>query len=259
MMSSCAAVPVFAQYKDPDADKQLREIIAAPFYESISPKIRLLVWNVEKGLAKDAWATDFTRLANQSDLVLVQEGMYDTYSTPVLQSLRQFGWWLAVSWIQISDNAESGVLTGATTNPLAQKYFRAKSREPVSQTGKMTLASYLPLNDGRTLMVVNLHGINFVPNYEWGDQMRQLDEFIKDFDGPAVVAGDFNTWNGVRMNFLDKMMKAQKYSRVQFKNDPRNLHLDHVYLRGCVASDQAILGTIQSSDHFPITMNLNCE
>lgn len=258
-MSSCTVTPVFAQYKDPDADKQLREIAPAPFYESLPSKLRLLLWNIEKALAKDAWANDFKRLADSSDVVLVQEGMYDTYSTPVLKSLSQFGWWLAVSWIQISDSAESGVLTGAITNPLEQRYIRASGREPVSQTGKMSLLSFLPLEGGRTLMVVNLHGINFVPNYVWADQIRQIEEAIKTFDGPSIVAGDFNTWNGVRMDFLDKALAKQKYARVKFQKDPRNLYLDHVYLRGCKASEQTILGNISSSDHYPITMNLNCE
>lgn len=259
IINSCTLTPVFAQYKDPDTDKQLREITAAPFYDSLSTKLSLLLWNVEKGLGKEAWAADFRRFSDKADLVLVQEGMFDTFSTPVLKSLSQFGWWLAVSWIQLSDNAESGVLTGATVNPLQQKFFRAKSREPVSQTGKMALASYLPLKNGETLLVVNIHGINFVPNYEWGDQMRQLEELLKEYDGPSIVAGDFNTWNGVRMVYLDKIMKGQKYARVTYKQDPRNLHLDHVYLRGCKASAQLIHGDINTSDHYPITMNLNCE
>lgn len=246
-------------YRDPSPDKALVAFSEAPNGDVLENDFRLLVWNVFKSNEKEDWSKDFLNLVDRSDLVLLQEAMLNDFASPVYKSVSDFGWWLAVGYIRNSDDAEAGVMTGARVNPVEVSYTRAQGQEPMSQTGKTTIASTYKLKSGSELLVINTHGLNFVKNSTWRKQMLQIEELLKSKQGPIIVAGDFNTWNHSRQRFLDQLLLKYEIKRLHFHKDKRGLKLDHIYTRNCDSREQEVLSDILSSDHYPLIAKLYCD
>lgn len=248
-----------AQYSDPTADQILYRIEKAPSLEALPNSLNILVWNVHKGLDGQTWISDFKKLSQGQDLILVQEGTDDSTNKAALFSQSQFGWWMGVAYIENATEVKSGVVTGATSNPLKHSYFLSESKEPVSRTGHTILASTFKLKNEKELLVTNVHGINFVINSKWHKQMSTMETLIIKHQGPGIVAGDFNTWSGGRLKSLDLRLSKYGYKKVALKNDKRRMKLDHVYVKDCSVSNAEILLDVKSSDHLPIKVRLDCK
>jgi endonuclease/exonuclease/phosphatase (EEP) superfamily protein YafD len=109
------------------------------------------------------------------------------------------------------------------------------------------------------LLVANVHGINFVTNGTFYDHITQIIATLKGHRGPLIFAGDFNTWNSARLEFLQEQSRQLGLEQVQFRTDPRRLPLDHIFYRGLKADQADILSNINSSDHLPLQIEFNSE
>lgn len=221
--------------------------------------LKILNWNIEKGKAQHDWALDFQDLAFDKSLVLIQEGLEDNFVPDVLKSLQNFGWIIARTFFMETDRAGTGVITGSLQQPRALSFLRTQDTEPLVNTPKMSLLSTYVLESGDEILVVNTHAINFTGTAPFQRQIDAISNVVEKWKGKALVGGDFNTWNSSRMSYLLNKMRSLGMTHVKYENDPRNLVLDHLFIRGCQTMESQIHGNINSSDHFPITAEFQCE
>jgi endonuclease/exonuclease/phosphatase (EEP) superfamily protein YafD len=236
------------------------KIMGSASKESIGPKIEVLLWNVFK-CKKKGWQEDFKTLTRDKDLILLQEAILNSPFDSQFKQSSEHQWIMARSFRNVKTNIETGVKTGSTV--AAQKhYFSASSHcEPLSQTKKMLLATLYPLNiSGQSLLVVNSHLINFVSFGKFRVHLDQVFQTLEDHEGPILLAGDFNTWNGKRLKYFNKIAQTFSLDEVKMIRQTRLnhlfQHLDHIYCRGLVIVDTHVHTNIRSSDHYPISLSL---
>lgn len=237
------------------ADDDLREVGRA-CDKALGPLIQCLVWNIFK--AKRArWAEDFSTLIADRNLVLLQESVLNAPSDGLFEQHDGMQWVMARSFRAPSTAIEHGIKTGCSVSAVSQHFYLSPHAEPLSQTQKLLLATQYPLqNLPSTLLVLNMHAINFVGVHKYAEQMAQLSAVLLPHQGPVIMAGDFNTWSARRLaHFLDVASEAglveasmERTSRLAHMNR----HLDHVFYRGLTLRCVESLGQYRSSDHAPI-------
>ncbi|UOF00702.1 endonuclease/exonuclease/phosphatase family protein [Bdellovibrio reynosensis] len=214
---------------------------------------QISVWNIKKGSEGARWARDFTSLVQRSNLVLIQESMLDAFVPAIALNQKGFCWNFATSFID-NDNNPTGVMSGGRIKALSVHYLRSPGREPILNTPKMTLIEeYAIANHPQTLLIANIHALNFVSNETNREHIDQAADYLKKHKGPMIFAGDFNTWNGNRLSATDAIMNYLKLKKVVLKNDSRGRKLDHIYIRGFDTLEAEILNDVDSSDHKPLT------
>lgn len=124
-----------------------------------SSHFRLVNWNVHKGQDK-GWQEDLARLSKQADFVLLQEATQH-------QNLNTFSTALFVSSFSFKDLL-SGVKTFTKTQP--EWYCGGGVAEPLIQIPKVASVMSFPLEKGDSLLLINVHLINF----EWGFPLIKL-------------------------------------------------------------------------------------
>lgn len=217
---------------------------------SQSKILRVTVWNVQKG-HHSRFQKEFTHLSENSDLMLLQEVLLHKEKRKALAARRDATWVMAEAW------RRNGVPTGTAILSAFQFFFSfgllSPDSEPIANTPKSSVSFVMPIK-GQTqpLLVVNTHAINFTRNWAYTRHMQSVSRFISSHEGPVLWAGDFNTWRSSRWKILHDEVKILGLSAVSFKKDPRNLVLDHVFVRGLKVSGAQVLNRFRSSDHWPI-------
>ena len=228
------------------ADQAPREITQKTF--------RLLVWNLHKG--QDAgWQQALNRLAQGRDLLLLQEvlntqELATQYSSRFPTAL----YTSAFAYLQ----QQSGV---EILSQFAPHFYCAGSKsEPWIRIPKVGAAMSLPLSNGQALLLVNVHLINFEINpttYE--AQLRTLTQLVSQHQGPLVLSGDFNSWNGYRAQIIRKVINEFGLEEVSFEQDHRlrflGNPLDHIFVRGLNVLNATTEPT-ESSDHAPLLLEV---
>lgn len=224
--------------------------------EFLKSPFQLLLWNVKKGEAKDQWAIDFDRFAKQSQLILIQEAMDDHYMSQILNQYSETCWHFAISFSN-QNNESTGVLTGSPVIVADVDFLRSPGREPFLHSPKMVLLTeyFLPQRLEK-LLVVNVHALNFVLDSKNKQQIDQIVERIQGHQGPMIVAGDFNSWNKNRIDYIFKKFATLGLVQKTWDHDDRILKLDHIFVRGISADFLEMHEQINSSDHKPITAQL---
>jgi endonuclease/exonuclease/phosphatase (EEP) superfamily protein YafD len=264
--AGCATVPLEQQAFRPGADgnvasRTLRctgaahDSAAATRAALPGPTLRVLSWNLHKN-EDPGWDRDLARFAAASDLVLIQEAALTAELQRVLADAG-FDWLLASSFR--FRGLEMGVLSAARVPSVAgctQRFF-----EPLLQLPKSTVITRyaLPGTD-RTLAVANVHAINF--SLTLGGYRAQLEAIaaeLGDHPGPAIVAGDLNTWSAARLEVVDEVMASIGLKPVLPPNDTRTRFLgqqvDYVFVRGLDVV-HAEAPAVDSSDHNPVLATL---
>lgn len=241
-------------------DDRVLEQLAKANGTAINSQFDALVWNVKKADQKEVWRADLQKLAVGTSFVLLQEGMQDDYMPTAIASLADFGWTMAKTFFMNIDQDATGVITGSILNPVSSDFLRSRDLEPLIKTPKISLLTTYKLADGSSLLVINIHAINFQTPAPFYRQIDDIITYVSTWNGKILFAGDFNTWIPARLKYLIEQSKTVGLIHVEFAVDPRPIQkkLDHVFLKGCTATKAELLTQITSSDHPPIKLNLDC-
>lgn len=213
-------------------------------------KLRVGVWNIYKQ-QKRGWQQDLSEMARRSELLLLQEAKLNAgFNQYLVDASLHLVMAKAFSLLK----SPVGVMNLAKEQARDACAFHAV--EPWIRFAKSTLISRYPLSNGQTLLVVNLHGINFdwqLKSYQ--DQWQQIVKKINLHQGPVILGGDFNTWRGERMAYIERLAHMLKLKEAIYEQDNRHrvfgFPLDHLYYRGLslVAAESF---NSKASDHNPI-------
>lgn len=216
----------------------------------------IFVWNVYKGQKAHVFEQDFRRLGEGKDFILLQEAAVDQRMPKLWQSdFSSYEWHLAQSFHYKKDLRSTGVAIGSRLTPDSVDFIRAKTRELFWLTPKLTLFSEYDFN-GKKVLFVCTHVLNFVTLGAFTASLYEIAERISKFEGPIVLAGDFNTWNFKRYIIMKSIFRELGLEHVDLEEDGRILKLDHVFVRGFDVVQAKVHHTIVSSDHFPLEIKL---
>ncbi len=214
----------------------------------------ILCWNVAKLTLKSSYKNYLKSLIENENIniLLLQEvkkciaqelDIYDfSYIlSPNIQTKRHiFG---VLSAFKISCENDLSLLT--------------KKRELIYATHKVSLITKHKIHNEKKLMIVNLHAINFVKNSDFYDELQKIKSSVKSHKDAMIIAGDFNTWNTKRVNYLKEFTYDLSLKKVDFNNE-KNVKkiftnsLDYIFYRGLKLIDSKVINSKNISDHNPI-------
>lgn len=218
--------------------------------------LRILVWNVQKIEDRKLYA-DYKMIVDNAPLVLFQEMVSSPHIVnPLVETNGSFEWGMVKTWKRQGGDY-TGVATGSRIPPIEHLPIVSKVTEPISNTPKSALLSYFPLaGHPHSLLVVNVHAINFVTLATYVEYLKQVYAAIENHQGPMILAGDFNTWSNGRMRNVLGMAKRLGLTQVPLPDNRKTFDLDHVFVRGLKVSKVYDLHRIKTSDHVPLLMDL---
>jgi endonuclease/exonuclease/phosphatase (EEP) superfamily protein YafD len=214
--------------------------------------IELLVWNVQKFENPSAlkWLKE-----THSHIILTQESIASVQQkfAGELKATNTFA-----PGYRTFNNETSGVGIVTTLETLMSCAWQHK--EPWLLTPKATLVSALRTAD-QVMIAVNLHAVNFsVGTQELQDQLDAISKVIAQYNGPILVAGDFNTWSQARTEVLERFIQQHDLTAAKFEPDhrvrPFSYPLDHILTKNLkVVAAQSEHSEL--SDHAPLIMTIN--
>lgn len=219
---------------------------------STKNKIQILTWNVLKFKRPNSF-TDFAYLSNQADVAFIQEA---THSIDLQNKTAQN---VAMDWTFFKsfcrDYGATGVQTGSRYQQVQAEALLAPAVEPIVNTPKVTGFSVVEIS-GYKVLLINVHGLNANKGLDFEKHMDQISNVAAKFEGPIIWAGDFNTWNPLRLAYLKNKAEALGMTLLVPETDKRKLQLDHILVRGFKANSIKILDNYVSSDHWPVIAEL---
>ncbi|SUB29569.1 endonuclease-exonuclease-phosphatase family member [Yersinia pseudotuberculosis] len=234
----------------PGAAKQLDK--GLPLGEPLptAELLRVVVWNIFKQ-QRAGWLPVLKELGRDTQLMLLQEAQ----TTPELVRFATASYQAADQVPAFSlPQHPSGVMTLAAAHPVYCCPLR--EREPLLRLSKSALVTVYPIHDGRLLMVVNIHAVNFSLGVDvYSKQLDPIGDQIASHRGPVILAGDFNAWSRQRINALQHFAQDAGLREVEFRVDHRSRAfgrpLDFIFYRGLTVIDASVLVT-RASDHNPL-------
>ncbi len=234
-------------------------IIGNSTFESIHKnRLTFLVWNAHKESMTDNWQKDFAKLSAPSDFILLQESTSNADGTEFPLVFTPYEAVVGESFY-FSDY-RTGNVTLSHYHAVYAYVYHSPVKEPIIGTRKPVIVTQYSFEDGRNLLIANIHAINFVGYRKFKRHINQIAAVIKKFDGPVVWAGDFNTWSKRRTRYLRKIMHYLGLHEAEFTNAHRvktynGYPLDHFYFRGAKLI-YADFPKVHSSDHNPMVVTL---
>ncbi len=241
----------------------------------------LVCWNVHK--ADDARFVDelnalLNEIPEQDEILLCLQETRSTTFGLIGGGLPVSGHY-AESWRYPWAERSTGVMTLSESGlaPMAAKGLHSERREFFIASPKVCLRSELALTDGRKLIVVNCHGLNFVTNRSFQRQLDQVFASIGDSEAsePVIVCGDFNVWSSDRLEMLEAKAREAGLAEAGadqhcgpdtsallrlatpiFGFDP-DIPLDRIYARGIEIQECRSLTHVECSDHSPLVLRFS--
>jgi endonuclease/exonuclease/phosphatase (EEP) superfamily protein YafD len=235
-------------------EEQALRVLGAPGRKALGEKFTLVSWNISKARRR-GWLDDLSLLCADADILALQEAVLHGDRPHDFHLNSGFEWVMGQSFAQRWRGRTNGVKTGARVAALSRRMIRSRDNEPLLRLPKAALATTYALKSGAALLVLNIHAVNFVSARKFARQIAQIEEALSAHDGPAIVAGDFNTWNPRRRAILRAAAHDCRLERVPVAA-PRWRHLnqvlDHVYYRGVELVQAWAVLNVKSSDHVPL-------
>lgn len=217
------------------------------------PSIKMISWNMFKARRR-GWLLDLEALTSGVELVLLQEAVLHGGLAQPFHLASGLEWIMAENLRSSGGHITTGPKTGSRVSAVESSAIRSKDEEPILATPKTLLTTTYPFA-GTSLLVVNVHAINFVTIPKFVRQIEQVVEPLTTHEGPCIVAGDFNTWSGSRWHILKEAMDATDMTRVPVQSRRLrhfNQVLDHVFYRDLRLMNARALPHVKSSDHIPL-------
>lgn len=150
-----------------------------------------------------------------------------------------------------------GVLTASKCKTMYSKPFLSHGKELILGPRKSLLLTRHSFEDGSTLLILNLHAINFRENRHYYKEIDKIIKIIDDYEGAMLIAGDFNSWNKNRMKLLHTKMEDLNFTPVPFSKSDKvksfmKNHLDFIFYRGIELLEHSIERNHHLSDHHPL-------
>lgn len=237
-------------------------------------RLKLLTWNMQKFHDPET-QQDLSHLIRQHepDLVFLQEVNVEELESDQMGGLFAEAW--SYPW---PGGASVGVLTLSHSWPIRSKSVQSEWREFFVTTPKVSLITEYPLQNGHTLLAVNVHLLNFETwePFMLRAQLQDLELAMAQHQGPVIMAGDFNTWNETRLALVEEMARRLKLEEANGFAQGRKtgdlnsdllhwvfgvrpeLPLDRVYSRGYETVSVKVLSN-DSSDHSPVLVTLDLD
>ena len=227
-------------------------------YEQVLPNnFNILVWNMYKG-QKETWAADFRMLSEKHDILVTQEMYLKGEMKDLFEREEGFEFTCATSFFFDGED-RTGVATISKYVSYEQEFLRSRHREPIVRSPKMSLITKYQLENGEELLVANIHAINFVTANKLSDQIQQVADVIKDHQGPAIFAGDFNTWSKKKQRYMRQILSEIGLTEVKYNegNDSRmrifGRVIDYLWYKNLRLTRARVLGGITGADHIPMS------
>lgn len=268
LLAGCAGIPLDSQFvTQENGDYELRskgvcaettfarrqaQSHAAESGLSVD-SISLMDWNIYKG-NEEGWEDDLLRYGKGSDLILLQEALTDPQLVHFFE-VNGYSWSFNSAFNY--KGAESGVLTASRISSLQSCGIRVK--EPIIRLPKtIVVTSYGIKGSGETLVVANVHGINFtLGTGAYKEQFVTLQKVLQTHDGPMLIVGDFNDWAEKRRMIVAGLVETLSLTVFPFTNEDERTKffgdpVDHILYRGLEPVEINVV-PVTSSDHNPIT------
>lgn len=147
-----------------------------------------------------------------------------------------------------------GVLNASCISDNSSFSLTSFHREGITQTRKSAIFSSYTLYNGETLLLVNLHAINFRALKVYHKELEAIFDSIRYHQGAMIVTGDFNSWNKHRMEYLMKLssgleLKNSEIEHAHLIKSFMNHRLDHIFYRGLHLIESHALDVQNLSDH----------
>jgi len=219
---------------------------------------RILTWNVFKGM-KEGWKEDFENLTASYDILTIQEARLTDDLRELLKK-GHYNWDISIAFKY--NGKDTGVLTASRIAPDFTCTYRIK--EPLFSLPKTAMVTMYPLsNTDKTLMVVNIHSINFtLGTQSFNTQLQKVENLLSQHYGPVIFSGDVNTWSNKRMAILKDLSIRLGLKAVPFNKHDRTRvfghAIDHIYYRELTVTDAEII-KVNSSDHNPMLVSFRLE
>jgi endonuclease/exonuclease/phosphatase (EEP) superfamily protein YafD len=224
-------------------------------HTSIPDTFEMLCWNVHKNNKKDPRFQSFLQKEVESrsiDLILFQEaGFRDNHHF----ELADFSYDAAAN---LEFRGEFyGVLTASRVESGYAKAYLSEGKESILGPHKSLLLSNYLFEDGSTLLILNVHAINFRENQRYGIELERFLNLLKEHEGPMILAGDFNSWNKQRMEKLQKVVQKLSLTAVPFEKTGKvksfmGKELDFVFYRELELIEAEVMDEHKLSDHNPL-------
>lgn len=170
--------------------------------------------------------------------------------------------WAAPPTAEPDDEEETGVAI-LSVYPLGDVKRIVLPNPGPGQRRRVALGATIDIGGGRKWRVYSVHAETRIPTVKKIEQYSAVLEDLTHYpkDMPAIVMGDFNTWepnaDGKTIKLFTKAgLKTPFGSQVTFRRRfllvPIELHLDWVWLRGLEAARHGVDRNIEISDHWPL-------
>ncbi|MGP1956257.1 MAG: endonuclease/exonuclease/phosphatase family protein [Arsenophonus sp. NC-PE1-MAG3] len=222
---------------------------------SESDELGIVSWNIYKQQRLN-WYSVLNKLVINKHLILLQEAQNSSKLIDFIISQHLIAYQVPTI---ILPHYAYGVMTLARSHPIYCCPLQEK--EPLLRLPKSALITVYPLHNGRNLMIINIHAVNFTFGVDiYSRQLRNIGEYVKKHQGPMIFAGDFNTWSRQRINELKRFTCSLRMKEVNFDADERTIifgyPLDYVFYHNLTLLDAEVIKT-ESSDHNPISVKFN--
>ena len=222
-------------------------------------RFNVLCWNVAK-LSQKKDFKDYLRSIieeEEIDFLLLQE-----VKEGMQKDMSLSGYSYVLSPNIVTKNHLFGVLNAFKVSCESAKALLTESQELKYMTHKSSLITRHLMADRQNLLVVNLHAVNFVTSRDFNAELDYIKSLVSSYDGPLIVAGDFNTWNFKRVALLRSFAQELFLTEVEFGCDKHlkkvfSKRLDYVFYRALSVEQSKVIKSDNFSDHNPIIVSFH--
>jgi exonuclease III len=189
---------------------------------------------------------------NDFDVIMMQE--WNDVENPI-DKIPNYSFFFNPVMKRLFKDNYTGVTTGIETDFIMNDfhYLKSKDKEFLIGSAKgITVIDGVFLRDGKAnpIIIVNVHGHNGWPKHKPEPLKRQLEAlapFLSDLSKPAILAGDFNTFNNEREYALMEFARTHGFKDWESASYDDKKTLDHVFIRGGIIKKSEIVRGL--SDH----------
>lgn len=156
---------------------------------------------------KPAWQEEFRKLNEGRDLVFLQETYFDKAKKEIF-NINHFLWVTATAHVHIKSGVPSGTAVGTQVEASKKEVLFSKYYEPIMNVKQSAVIATYPIEGKKEkLLVINVHGINFVDDLKYFEQFLGIEKKIRNHKGPIIFGGDLNTLGYTKQKFINLIFK----------------------------------------------------